>query len=172
MSLGDTLAGLIGNAVGFCRIDALPPTVENAALLLLIAAVFITAEALTATKGFLAVIGAVALFSGLKMVLDLNLPDLGLSSRASATIYAATAIIALFTGLFVRWLSQQRTTTGAEELLNATGVVRQWSGNCGVIHITGEDWKAVCYDAALKPGDAVRPVTLNGLVLTVTQITK
>ena len=65
------------------------------------------------------------------------------------------------------WLSRRRKVqAGAETLIGASGVVTSACRPEGLVRVQGELWAAYCQYGA-DPGDEVRVVSRDGLVLTV-----
>ena len=57
---------------------------------------------------------------------------------------------------------------GADAIRRREGVVDDWDGNEGWVIVEGERWRARS-DKPLKPGDKVKVVSVDGLVLVVKQ---
>ena len=82
-------------------------------------------------------------------------------------VVIGAAIVEAAETAFWFWLSKRRRVQmGAETLIGASAVVASACRPNGQVRVQGELWSASCAEGA-DPGDVVRVVARDGLVLTV-----
>ncbi|MEL7487397.1 MAG: nodulation protein NfeD, partial [Pseudomonadota bacterium] len=130
-----------------------------------IGVVLITIEAYTPTFG-LAGLAGLALFA---IGMYFLFPD---GFRVSGSVIATTVAAAgAFLGLILFALIGSRShgpLIGGEAIKRREGIVDDWDGKEGWIIVEGERWRARS-DKPLSPGDKVRVVEVDGLILVVKQ---
>ncbi len=87
-------------------------------------------------------------------------------------VIAAVILTGIGLSIAGGWLTikamQQEVTTGPESLIGEPGIVIDWSGSEGKVHVQGEDWQAFAEDGEqLKPKDTVFVAKADGLKLKV-----
>lgn len=94
-----------------------------------------------------------------------------LPPAVSVPIYAIIAVLSV--ALYVAALRAMRkpVVTGKEQILRATGVVVSAESEALVVRVQGERWTARSADQSLRPGDGVRVIGIDGLVLRVARDT-
>lgn len=159
-----TLGG-ISLLTGLYALALLPLNYAGAALILLGIALMV-AEAFAPSFGILGIGGVVALVLGATMLIDTDIPELGISvPLVAAVAVAALALTLVVVRLAIR--SHRRgVVSGHEELLGAPAEVLDWSGSRGHVWLHGERWQARA-DAPLSPGQPVRVRGVSGLKVTV-----
>lgn len=159
------IAGVIFIIVGFYALNTLPVNYAGAALIIL-GLILLVTEAFVASSGLLALGGLAAFAIGSLMLMDTEVDGLRLDWRliAGTTLALGAASFLLVTyGLAAQG---RKVTTGEKGLIGMTGQVISWDGAAGYVMVDGERWRAVSSDA-LKAGDAIRVVSLDGLTLKV-----
>jgi membrane protein implicated in regulation of membrane protease activity len=81
-------------------------------------------------------------------------------------VIAAAIVETAEAALFVWWTKRRRPAVGAEALVGRLAEAVSPLRPVGRVRLDGELWSARC-DAGAEPGDAVRVVGLDGLVLAV-----
>jgi membrane protein implicated in regulation of membrane protease activity len=81
--------------------------------------------------------------------------------------YALVLVVSVAAYIGLVKAMRRPVLTGREHMLGATGEVIGGSGTTLRVQIDGELWSARSAQEALKPGDAVRVVAVEGLCLTV-----
>jgi membrane-bound serine protease (ClpP class) len=167
---GTILPGLIGL---LCLVLAglalsIQPVHYGALALLLAGIALMTAEAFTPGFGILGLLGFAAFVIGGYFLFEL--PSGAPESRVSIPVILGSAIGSGALMFFVVGAALKArlrpTVTGAEELLQASGTVIDWSGDTGNIRVRGEVW-AARGNSAFKPGDGVKVASRDGLTLLV-----
>jgi len=159
------IAGVIFIIVGFYALNTLPVNYAGAALIIL-GLILLVAEAFLASSGLLALGGLAAFAIGSVMLMDTEVEGLRVDWRviAGATLALGAASFLLVSyGLAAQ---ARKVTTGEQGLIGLTGHVLSWNGATGYVMVDGERWRAVSADA-LKAGDAIKVVSLDGLTLKV-----
>lgn len=159
------IAGVIFIIIGFYALNTLPVNYAGAALIIL-GLVLLVAEAFLASSGLLALGGLAAFAVGSVMLMDTEVEGLRVDWRviAGATVALGAASFLLVSyGLAAQG---RKVTTGEKGLIGMTGQVISWDGAAGYVMVDGERWRAVSSDA-LKAGDAIKVVSLDGLTLKV-----
>jgi membrane-bound serine protease (ClpP class) len=164
--------GVIG---GICIVLALfamhlLPVNYAAVLLIVLAVVFFVLEAMFVSHGVLAAGGVAAIVIGAMMLIESPpIPELRVPLELALAVAVPFAILAV---LFLRLVLRSRrwsVATGKEELVGATGEVRQEIGGDsakGLVLISGELWRATA-PARVEVGEVVRVVSVDGLILRV-----
>ncbi len=165
---GGVLPGLVGAVsllLAFLGLGLLPIDDAGAFLVLLgiglmLAEIFIGAFGVIGIGGLVAfAIGSVVMFHGAG-------PGFGLPL---AVVLAATCATGAFFLLGLALLVRARrrpVATGGEALIGAEAVIVSWKGGEGSVRVMGEIWRARSA-AALEPGQRVRILGRDGLVLAV-----
>jgi len=142
--------------------------------LVLIAAVGLMAlELKAATHGALVLAGVVCLMVG--SVLLYAAPGSLAPMQADVTVAPAVLVGAAVTGLIVglllarigRRIHNLPPLLNLEQLISARGVTRGGLDPDGVVHVGGQLWSARVRGGRLEPGQPVRVVARDGLVLEV-----
>jgi membrane-bound serine protease (ClpP class) len=159
--------GAVSLIVGLFGLQVLPVSAAGV-LLMLLAAAFFAAEPFVTSHGALALAGATCFVIGSLMLFDPAGPHYQVSLWVSLAI-AGTFV--LFTAVAVTKIVQarrRRPTTGKEELVGQTGVVRRALDPSGLVFVHGELWQARSDGDTIAVGEAVVVEGLeDGLVLQV-----
>jgi membrane-bound serine protease (ClpP class) len=169
---GLILPGTVGSIsliVGLFGLQVLPISWAGL-LLMLLAAGFFTAELFVVSHGALSLAGAVSFVVGSLM---LFVPA-GDAYEVSLVVVLAIAgtLAGLFALAFTKALQARRPKpqTGADELVDHIGVVRQTLDPEGSVFVNGELWRARSADGPIPAGETVRVERVeDGLVLEVTR---
>jgi len=156
--------GIVCLILGFYAFQVLPFNWLGLALMG-VGVIFITLEAYTPTFGLVGLAGLLLFGFGLFVVF----PE---GFRVSASVIGTIlAIAGAFLALILFAIVGSRShgpLIGAEAIRKREGVVDEWNGKEGWVIVEGERWRARA-DKPLRPGDKVRVVEVDGLVLVVKQ---
>ena len=156
--------GLVFLVLGFYSFQVLPFNWLGVALMG-VGVIFMTLEAYTPTFGLIGLAGLILFGFGLFVVF----PD---GFRVSATVIGTIlAIGGAFLGLVLVAVVGSRShgpMIGGDAIRRREGVVDDWDGKEGWVIVEGERWRARA-DKPLSPGDKIRVVEIDGLVLVVKQ---
>ncbi len=159
------IAGVIFIIVGFYALNTLPVNYAGAALIIL-GLVLLVAEAFLASSGLLALGGLAAFAIGSLMLMDTEVEGLRVDWRLIAGTTVALGAASLLLMSYGLAAQGRKVTTGEKGLIGMTGHVISWEGAAGYVMVDGERWRAVSSDA-LKAGDAIKVLGLDGLTLKV-----
>jgi membrane-bound serine protease (ClpP class) len=159
--------GAISLIVGLFGLQVLPISWAGL-LLMLLAAGFFAAELFVPSHGALTLAGAVSFVLGSLLLFD----PAGDAYEVSVPVVLAIAgtLAALFGVAFAKALQARRAKpqTGADELANRIGVVRQTLDPEGFVFVNGELWRARAANGHIPAGETVRVERVDdGLVLEV-----
>ncbi len=165
---GTMVAGVVGAiciVIGLYGLHLLPIDYAGAGLILLGIAL-LAGEAFMPSFGVLGIGGLVAFVFGSVMLIDTDVPGLGVSPWLIGSVAAAGAGLMMLAMYALMHSRQSPVVSGAEAMLGATCQVVDWSGNTGRVRIQGETWNARA-DVEFKPGERVRVNEIDGLTLVV-----
>ena len=142
-------------------------------LLMLLAAVFFTAELFVISHGALSLAGAVSFVLGSLLLFE----PAGDTYEVSLPVVIAIAgtLAALVAVAFGKALQARRARpqTGADELADRIGIVRETLDPEGYVFVNGELWRARAADGHIPAGETVRVERVDdSLVLEVARIEK
>ena len=165
---GAVLPGVIGGIsllTALFAFNLLPIDYAGAALVLLGLALMV-AEAFIGAFGAIGAGGIVAFAMGSIIMFRRTAAGSGLSLPlvAAATVVAAGFLI-LALSLLLR-ARRRRVITGREAMIGAEGDAVEWRESEGTIRVKGEMWRARA-SRPLRPGEHIRVVAREGLILTV-----
>ncbi|MHA7871859.1 MAG: NfeD family protein [Hyphococcus sp.] len=156
--------GIVCLLLGFYSFQVLPFNWLGLALMA-VGVVFMALEAYTPTFGLVGLAGLLLFGFGLFVVFP---EGFRVSTSVIGTILAiAGAFLALILFAIVGSRSHG-PLIGAEAIRRREGIVDDWDGKEGWVIVEGERWRARA-DKPLKPGDKVKVVEVDGLVLVVRQ---
>ncbi len=165
---GALYPGIIGGIcllLGLYALSVLPVNYAGLGLVML-GLLLMIAEAFTPSAGAAAIGGAVAFVLGATILIDTDAPGFGVPWTSIGAIVAASLAFSLLV-LRLLWRARKRPVkTGERGMLGERGTVLEWSDGRGRVLTAGERWHAVG-DAPLAPGQRVRVVAVDGLVLRV-----
>ncbi len=134
--------------------------------LLLLGVALLVAEVVLSTFGVLGIGGVVAFVAGGILLFDNGEPGSGVPLALILGLAALSATVVVLTvGLAMR-ARKRVVVSGREQLLRATGEVREVAGDETWAEVMGERWK-VRSAQPLVPGQRVRVLGLDGLTLEV-----
>jgi membrane-bound serine protease (ClpP class) len=165
---GAVLPGVIGTIsllLALFALNLLPVDYAGAGLVLLGLGLMV-AEGFIGAFGVIGVGGIVAFMVGSVIMFHANAPGMTLS--LSVVIGATVVTAGLFLLVLAMLLRSRRrpVITGGEALIGTEGATIEWSGTEGTVRVKGEVWHARAV-GTLQPGERVRVVSREGLVLTV-----
>jgi len=160
-------AGAISLILGLFGLQVLPVSWAGV-LLLLLAAVFLAAEAFVASHGALALAGAVSFVVGALMLFDPAGEAYQVSFPVALAVGGTLALFMAVAATKVVVARRTRPQTGQEELVGQVGVVRQILDPVGLVFVHGELWRARASGEPIRPGETVLIEGIgDGLVLDV-----
>ena len=168
---GAIFPGVIGGIcliLSFFAFRTLP--VNYAGILLILLGVFLfIAEIKVASYGLLTVGGVISLALGSIMLFDAPVPYL----RASLSVIIPTVLVTAAFFIFALTMAIKaqlaKPATGAEGLVNETGVVRTRLDPEGKVFVHGEFWNAYA-DEPIEEGERIRILQTDGLRVKVEKI--
>jgi membrane-bound serine protease (ClpP class) len=159
------VTGAICLLLALFALQMLPVNYAGLALILLGMALF-AAELLTPAFGVLGVGGAVAFIAGGLLLFDRDVPGLGLPLPLIFGLTASSAALVLLGGGMALRARRRPVVSGQEQMVGATAQVLAVGEDGAWALVHGERWK-VQGPQALRPGQRVRVVAVNGLTLEV-----
>jgi membrane-bound serine protease (ClpP class) len=130
-----------------------------------VGAVLIAAEAYTPTFGLVGVFGLALFGVGMYFLFP---EGFRVSSSVIGTLVAIVGVFLAMIFFAVVGSRSHGPMIGAEAIRRREGVVDDWQGKEGWVIVEGERWRARA-DKPLHPGDKVRVIEIDGLVLVVRQ---
>ena len=159
------VVGAICLLLGLYALQQLPVNYAGLALIVLGIA-FMVAEAFVPSFGILGLGGIVAFVFGAVILIDTEVPGFGIPIGLIVGIAIISAVLIAAIVGFALKARHRPVVSGAEELVGSRGeVVNCQNGECWA-RIHSELWK-VQGTEPLKPGQPIRVMGRNGLVLTV-----
>lgn len=161
------VAGAISLLLGLYALQLLPVNWVGVGLLLL-GTVLMVAEVLLPSFGVLGVGGIVAFVFGGLMLIDTEVPGLGLAPLTLVAMALTSAAFIIGVGTFAMKARRRKVVSGREELVDAAGTVEIVDDGEAWVRVHGESWRARdAGGAQLVPGDGVRVRAIEGLTLIV-----
>jgi membrane-bound serine protease (ClpP class) len=163
--------GLPGTVGALCLLLAmfalqLLPVNYAALALILLGFALLAAELLSPSFGVLGVGGVVAFIAGGLLLFDRDVPGLGVPLPLIFGIAVTAAAAVLLGGGMALRARRAPVVSGGEDLIGARGEVFMVRGEETWAEVRGERWQ-VRSDAPLAPGQRVRVVGMNDLLLQV-----
>lgn len=173
---GFVLPGVVGAICLLLAIFAfqmLPVNYVGLALILL-GIGFMTAEVFLPSFGAAGIGGVIACAFGMLILIDTDLPGFGVPRSLIAALSGSTALFIFFVSRIVLKSRRRPVVSGQEILLGSTGVVlsdtqADAAANSAWVRVRGEQWQAQS-PAPLRPGQQVRVVGRQGMILSVAPI--
>ncbi|MBL8661131.1 MAG: nodulation protein NfeD [Rhodospirillales bacterium] len=163
--VGPGVVGAICLLLALYAFQALPVNYAGVALALLGVAMLV-AEAFVPAFGALGFGGIVALVVGSIMLMEEEVPGFTVA-------WELIAVVALVSGgLFMILLTvavrarRRAVVSGEEGMIGTVGPVLTWDDRAGTVRVRGEIWSARAR-RALRPGEQIRVVELDGLTVVV-----
>ncbi len=132
--------------------------------LILLGVALMLGEAFQPSFGILGIGGTVAFVIGSIILMDTDVPGLGIDLSVIITFTLSSALLFIFVvGMAIK-ARRRPVVSGAEELLGGEAVVLQDFEHEGRVAIHGETWRAAS-DLPLQKDQAVEVVSIKGLIL-------
>lgn len=135
------------------------------AVLMGVGAILILVEAYTPTFGLVGLTGLGVFAAGLYLIFP---EGFRVSTSLIATIVATAGAFLALVFFAIVGSRSHGPMIGAEAIRRREGVVDDWHGKEGWVIVEGERWRARS-DRPLSPGDKVKVIEIDGLVLVVRQ---
>src|SRR5215470_671230 len=132
---------------------------------------FMIAEVFFPSFGSLGIGGVIAFVAGAIFLVDTDVPGYGIPIPLIVGVAMATALFVIFVGGMAAKARTRPVVTGREELVGAGGEVIESAGDEAWARVRGETWRVRSRER-LAPGNRVRVVAVDGLVLEVTPDSK
>jgi len=159
------VAGTICLLLALFAFQVLPINYAGLALMLLGIA-FMVAEIFVPSIGALGIGGVIAFVIGSVMLLDTGIPGYGISVPVIGVFALLSAgFFMLIVGMAIK-ARQRPIVSGREELIGMRGVALADFSDRGPVRVHSEQWTART-DAAVKRGETIRVVAMDGLELIV-----
>ena len=161
------VAGAICLLLGLYALQLLPVNWVGVGLLLLGTALMI-AEVLLPSFGVLGVGGIAAFVFGGLMLIDTEVPGLGLAPVTLVAMALTSAAFIIGVGTFALKARRRKIVSGREELVDAAGTVEVVDDGEAWVRVHGESWRARdASGAPLALGDRIKVCSVDGLTLIV-----
>ena len=169
-SPGAVVPGVVGGIcllLAFFALQVLPVSYAGV-LLILLGFLLLVLEVKVTSHGLLAVGGIASLLFGSLMLIDSPLPELQIGLRLILPVVVTLSALVLFLVTLGLRAQNQPSVTGESGMLHAPGqaLTAIDPGGVGRVSTHGEIWSATAAEA-IRPGDPVEVVSVNGLTLTV-----
>ncbi len=164
--------GVVGGIcllLSFYSLGMLPVNYAGVLLIVLAFGLFV-AEVFTATFGLFTAGGITALVFG-SLILFKGGPLFQIDPWLIATVTILIASLFAFVVSRVIWAHRRQASTGREELIGKTAIVKEALEPEGTVFFKGERWTAVSEKGRMKPGEEVIITRVDGLQLRVTKKT-
>ncbi|NYT85987.1 NfeD family protein [Pollutimonas harenae] len=159
------VAGLICLLLSMYAFQLLPVNWAGVGLIAAGSAMMI-AEAFLPSFGVLGVGGIVAFVLGGLFLTDTGMPGFDLSIPFLIGLSLASAGLIIATGILAARMHKRKVVSGQEDMLGIEGTVTSTHAGMSYAEMRGESWR-VSSAEALSPGDRVKVVAMNGLILQV-----
>lgn len=162
------VVGAISLLLAFYSLGVLPVNWAGVLLIVLAIGMFV-AEALTPGFGILAAGGVVSLVTGSLILFKGASPLFQVNPWliAAVTIFLTAALTFVLSRAVA--VHRKQATTGREELIGKTAVVRAALKPEGMVFYKGERWDAISESGRIEPGEEVVITRVDGLKLHVTK---
>jgi len=170
-SPGAVFPGVVGGiclALAFYALGMLSANIAGILLVILAFGLFV-AEAFTPGFGALAAGGMAALVIGSLILFRGGAPSMQVAPGLIATVAILIAGFLTFAIWRVVKVHRRQATTGREELIGKTAVVKEALKPEGTVFLEGERWSAISQSGLVKPGEEVVITKVEGLKLYVTK---
>lgn len=161
------VVGGISLLFGFYALGVLPVNYAGLLLIVLAFALFI-AELFTPTFGLLTVGGLISLVLG-SLILFKGGPLFSVNPGLIATVVVLIGGFLAFAIPRVVQIHHRQASTGREELIGKTAVVKVALAPEGMVYFKGELWTAISEVGRIEPGEEVTISRVDGLKLHVTK---
>jgi membrane-bound serine protease (ClpP class) len=169
-SPGAVAPGVVGGIcllLAFFALQVLPVSYAGV-LLILLGFLLLVLEVKIVSHGLLAIGGILSLLFGSLMLIDSPLPELQIGLRLILPVVVTLSALVLFLVALGLKAQNQPSVTGESGMLHAPGqaLTAIDPGGVGRVSTHGEIWSATALEA-IRPGDPIEVVGVNGLQLTV-----
>jgi membrane-bound serine protease (ClpP class) len=168
MNPGYVAPGVIGGVcllTALCGLQMLPINYAGLALIVLGIAFFV-AEAFVPSYGALGLGGIAAFAFGALLLIDSDVPGLGIPYSLIGGLAVASALLVIGITSMAAKARRRPVVSGTAHLLGATAEVIEFDGGQGWALVDGERWQ-VRAGEALHPGQRVNVTRIDGLRLEV-----
>ncbi|MFS1524244.1 NfeD family protein [Microbulbifer sp. 2304DJ12-6] len=159
------IVGVICLLLAFYALQVLPVNYAGLALII-VGALLIVAELFMPSFGALGIGGVIALVIGSVMLIDTDVPGMQVSRKLIGAIAGVSGLFLLTFLMAVRRSLRTPRVPVDQALVGRTAVVSDVLPSEILVHLDGEIWRAKSEDT-LKPGQQVRVIAQQGLLLTV-----
>lgn len=169
---GISVGGIIGVVslfLGFYGMSGLPVNHTGLILMLLSFVLFIL-DVKAPTHGILTIGGILALTFGSLILFKADPQFARLSKALVAAMVISTTGLMLFVLPLIIKAQKRKASSGSESLINTVGEAKTDLNPKGIIHIKGEDWYAESLEGAIKNGEKVKVVAVDGLIVKVEKV--
>lgn len=164
------VAGIIALLIALYAFQLM--SVNYAGLALIFVGVsFMAFEVSVSSFGVIGVGGIIAFVIGSIMLFETTSPYFQLAYSLIAAMSLTTALFILLAVTMMIRAHQQPVLTGKAGLIGKEGIVMSCHADYVLIQLTGEIWKAKAHDI-LRPGQTIKVVKADGLLLTIRPIPK
>lgn len=170
---GAILPGVVG---GICILLALwsfqALSVSTAGLALIIFAILLfVAETQIPSHGLLTIGGAISLFLGSLLLINVEKePFVRISLGVITTVTLLTTLFFVVAIGFVMKAHRRRPTTGKEGMVGLIGIAKEDLTPEGEVFIHGERWRARARDGSIQKGKKVKVIEVENLILIVEEV--
>jgi len=174
MNPGLIFPGVVGAICGllaFYSLGQLPVNIAGILLIVLAFGLFI-AEIFTASFGLLTGGGIIALILGGLILFPLGSPLFSINLWLLVTVATVIGLVFIFVISHVVRVHRRQPSTGREELIGKTAIVKIALNPEGTVLFKGERWTAISEAGRIKPGEEVVITKYEDLKLHVQRKTK
>ncbi len=164
------IIGAISLLLAFYSLGVLDASWGGILLILLAFGLFI-GEVLTTTFGLFTAGGIAALILGSLILFPGGGPLFQVNPWLIATVVTIVTIVFIFVISRIIRAHRRAASTGREELIGKTAVVKEALAPEGTVLLKGELWTAISEKGRVKPGEEVMVTEVDGLILQVTKKT-
>lgn len=160
------VVGAISLLLAMYALQMLPVNYAGLGLIILGLA-FMIAEVFLPSFGVVGIGGVVAFMFGSVMLIDTDIPGLGVPWSVIVPVGLASALFIFFVGGMALKARQRPVVSGREELIRSSGeVLEDFDGKDGWARVHGETWRIRCKQPLLR-GQKIRVVHMDGLIFDV-----
>ena len=164
------IVGAISLLLAFYSLGVLDANWGGILLILLAFGLFI-GEVLTTTFGIFTAGGITALVLGSLILFPAGGPLFQVNPWLIATVVIIVTVVFIFVISRIIRAHRRQASTGREELVGKTAVVKEALDPEGTVLLKGERWTAISEKGRVKPGEEVIVTKVDGLMLRVTKKT-
>lgn len=162
------VAGAISLILAFYAFQTLPINYAGL-LLILLAVVLFVAEAIVPSFGILGLGGITSLLIGSLMLIDTDIPGVGISLKVILSTVTLALLVFLFFIRIALRAQLGKSVTGREGLIGEVGVAMSDLAPAGMIRLHGEIWRAES-DEPIPAGEEAEVTEVVGLKVRVRKV--